>query len=261
MSTRNITAFYRVLLIGFEGDAMFRQDIQDLLSTQFVKRVRRYSVALVFIHPVSSSLRLVSSFSVHLFPMLKQSWIARSVTFSVWVWGVWLPFTHGASMWGILELWWSDAQGSPVSILIPVSMTQSWWICYRKQLLRPAILNGVLAPDENQRLRYKGWLHVYGKNKTRIPVRMEVLLVEYKVSFSQRSFSTYPYRFIRMFFFIAIKMWCGVGMRPYSTTFLNPPSSRGLSRRILRRKYHSTTWSSVLNGATWSLGRHHYSRI
>lgn len=134
MSTRNITAFYRVLLIGFEGDAMFRQDIQDLLSTQFVKRVRRYSVALVFIHPVSSSLRLVSSFSVHLFPMLKQSWIARSVTFSVWVWGVWLPFTHGASMWGILELWWSDAQGSPVSILIPVSTTQSWWTCYRKQL-------------------------------------------------------------------------------------------------------------------------------
>ncbi|EDR07734.1 uncharacterized protein LACBIDRAFT_298226 [Laccaria bicolor S238N-H82] len=59
MSIRTITTFYRVLLTGFEGDTMFQQDIQDLLSMQFMKRVRRYFVALAFIHPVSSSLWLV----------------------------------------------------------------------------------------------------------------------------------------------------------------------------------------------------------
>lgn len=79
MSIRNITASYRVLLTGSEGDAMFQEDIQDLLSTLSVKRVRRYFVALVSIHPVSSFLRLVYSFLIHLFPMLNDhKWLGLS---------------------------------------------------------------------------------------------------------------------------------------------------------------------------------------
>ncbi|EDR07735.1 uncharacterized protein LACBIDRAFT_298227 [Laccaria bicolor S238N-H82] len=40
-------------------------------------------------------------------------------------------------------------------------------------------------------------------------------------------------------FFITIKMWCGLEMRSYSTTSLNPPSSRGLSRLVFESPVRS----------------------
>ena len=48
--------------------------------------------------------------------------------------------------------------------------------------MRPCIVNGILAPTLNQRLGYKKWLHVYGKDLAFISPRMAKLQREYTVS-------------------------------------------------------------------------------
>lgn len=52
---------------------------------------------------------------------------------------------------------------------------------YYRSLLQPCIHNGVLAPTTEQRLKYKNWLHVYGKKNALLTSRMAQLLDEYKV--------------------------------------------------------------------------------
>jgi hypothetical protein len=52
---------------------------------------------------------------------------------------------------------------------------------FRRSILRPALVDGVLAPSEDQRLRYESWLHVYAKDRTCIPKRMAALVDEYNV--------------------------------------------------------------------------------
>ncbi|KAJ7633534.1 hypothetical protein DFH06DRAFT_1139867 [Mycena polygramma] len=46
-------------------------------------------------------------------------------------------------------------------------------------LLRPAMHSGYLAPTTSQRLKYIDWLHVYAKDRSRIPVRMAELVDDY----------------------------------------------------------------------------------
>ncbi|KAK7063462.1 hypothetical protein R3P38DRAFT_3339037 [Favolaschia claudopus] len=46
-------------------------------------------------------------------------------------------------------------------------------------LLRPAMLNGLLAPTTRQRLDYINWLYVYAKDYTKLPVRMAELVDDY----------------------------------------------------------------------------------
>ncbi|KDR67116.1 hypothetical protein GALMADRAFT_161738 [Galerina marginata CBS 339.88] len=43
-------------------------------------------------------------------------------------------------------------------------------------LLKSAMVDGVLAPTQDQRLKYMYWLHVYGKDKTSVPCRMAELV-------------------------------------------------------------------------------------
>ncbi|KAK7000898.1 hypothetical protein R3P38DRAFT_3053515 [Favolaschia claudopus] len=49
-----------------------------------------------------------------------------------------------------------------------------------EELLRPALHDGYLAPTKQQRLKYLDWLHVYAKDRTRLPERMASLVDEYK---------------------------------------------------------------------------------
>ncbi|KAJ6589569.1 hypothetical protein B0H19DRAFT_1303919, partial [Mycena capillaripes] len=49
-------------------------------------------------------------------------------------------------------------------------------------LLRPAMKDGFLAPTIQQRLGYINWLHVYAKDRTRLPARMAILVDDYKLS-------------------------------------------------------------------------------
>ncbi|KAJ6517339.1 hypothetical protein C8R47DRAFT_1312853, partial [Mycena vitilis] len=46
-------------------------------------------------------------------------------------------------------------------------------------LLRPAMHSGYLAPTTSQRLKYIDWLHVYAKDRSRIPLRMAKLVDDY----------------------------------------------------------------------------------
>ncbi|KXN81811.1 hypothetical protein AN958_03741 [Leucoagaricus sp. SymC.cos] len=46
-------------------------------------------------------------------------------------------------------------------------------------LVRPALHDGMLAPTLDQRLRYLNWLHVFAKDRTRVPQRMGELLDRY----------------------------------------------------------------------------------
>jgi hypothetical protein len=43
------------------------------------------------------------------------------------------------------------------------------------------MVEGILAPTKDQRLKYINWLHVYAKDKTEIPQRMKILLKDYNV--------------------------------------------------------------------------------
>lgn len=43
------------------------------------------------------------------------------------------------------------------------------------------MIEGVLAPTNDQRLKYADWLHVYAKDRTEIPRRMKTLLRDYNV--------------------------------------------------------------------------------
>ncbi|KAF6747949.1 hypothetical protein DFP72DRAFT_853951 [Ephemerocybe angulata] len=48
-------------------------------------------------------------------------------------------------------------------------------------LLRPCLIDGVLAPTKAQReVYYKKWLHLYAKDTIKIPLRLHVLLQEYE---------------------------------------------------------------------------------
>ncbi|KAK6984366.1 hypothetical protein R3P38DRAFT_3292361 [Favolaschia claudopus] len=46
-------------------------------------------------------------------------------------------------------------------------------------LIRPAIKDGLLAPTQQQRLGYINWLHVYAKDRSKIPARMAELVDDY----------------------------------------------------------------------------------
>ncbi|KAJ7302580.1 hypothetical protein DFH08DRAFT_826462 [Mycena albidolilacea] len=48
-----------------------------------------------------------------------------------------------------------------------------------RDLLRPAMKDGYLAPTVQQRMRYLDWLHVYAKDQTKLPARMAVLVDDY----------------------------------------------------------------------------------
>ncbi|KAJ7694023.1 hypothetical protein B0H14DRAFT_3175162 [Mycena olivaceomarginata] len=50
------------------------------------------------------------------------------------------------------------------------------------KLLRPAMKDGYLAPTIQQRLGYIDWLHVYAKDRCKIPVRMAALVDDYTKS-------------------------------------------------------------------------------
>jgi hypothetical protein len=51
-----------------------------------------------------------------------------------------------------------------------------------RALLKPAIKNGYLAPTIEQRLKYQDWLHIYAKDRARLPPRMVALVDLYLVS-------------------------------------------------------------------------------
>lgn len=51
-----------------------------------------------------------------------------------------------------------------------------------RQLLQKSMVDGLLAPDIEQRVRYKRWLYVYAKDKTSLPPRMAQILDTYEVS-------------------------------------------------------------------------------
>ncbi|KAJ7227611.1 hypothetical protein B0H12DRAFT_1148920 [Mycena haematopus] len=55
-----------------------------------------------------------------------------------------------------------------------------------RQLLRPAMRDGYLAPTQRQRLGYIDWLHVYAKDRSKIPVRMAELVDDYVVQVEER---------------------------------------------------------------------------
>ena len=48
--------------------------------------------------------------------------------------------------------------------------------------MQPCIVDGVLAPTRNQRLGYKKWLHIYGKDLVFISPQMAKLQKDYTVS-------------------------------------------------------------------------------
>ncbi|KAK7014556.1 hypothetical protein R3P38DRAFT_3000764, partial [Favolaschia claudopus] len=48
-----------------------------------------------------------------------------------------------------------------------------------RDLIRPAIKDGLLAPTQQQRLAYINWLHVYAKDRSKIPARMAELVDDY----------------------------------------------------------------------------------
>jgi hypothetical protein len=50
-----------------------------------------------------------------------------------------------------------------------------------RSLIRPAFVNGILAPTKQQRLEYATWLHVFGKDRTEMPSRMATLVDDYNV--------------------------------------------------------------------------------
>ncbi|KAH7906784.1 hypothetical protein BJ138DRAFT_1104858 [Hygrophoropsis aurantiaca] len=51
--------------------------------------------------------------------------------------------------------------------------------CLQRDLLRPCIQQGILAPTREQRMGYASWLKVYAKSRTSLPQRMAVLLDDY----------------------------------------------------------------------------------
>ncbi|KAJ7830755.1 hypothetical protein B0H14DRAFT_2365597 [Mycena olivaceomarginata] len=62
------------------------------------------------------------------------------------------------------------------------------------KLLRPAMKDGYLAPTIQQRLGYIDWLHVYAKDRCKIPVRMAALVDDYT---SVRAYSVRAETWIR----------------------------------------------------------------
>ncbi|KAK6974211.1 hypothetical protein R3P38DRAFT_3239913, partial [Favolaschia claudopus] len=62
-------------------------------------------------------------------------------------------------------------------------------------LIRPAMKDGILAPTEAQRLGYINWLHVYAKDRCKIPVRMAKLVDDYVVKIAD--LDKQPERWIR----------------------------------------------------------------
>jgi UDP-N-acetylmuramoylalanine-D-glutamate ligase len=52
---------------------------------------------------------------------------------------------------------------------------------YDRSLLRPALFNTVLAPTEDQHLKYYTWLHIYSKDKANILEHMVKLVNNYNV--------------------------------------------------------------------------------
>ncbi|KAJ7804316.1 hypothetical protein B0H13DRAFT_2491520 [Mycena leptocephala] len=63
------------------------------------------------------------------------------------------------------------------------------------KLLRPAMKDGYLAPTEQQRLGYINWLHIYAKDRCKIPVRMAELIDNYTAEVEQRMLL--PERWVR----------------------------------------------------------------
>ncbi|KAF8168972.1 hypothetical protein K438DRAFT_242206 [Mycena galopus ATCC 62051] len=59
-----------------------------------------------------------------------------------------------------------------------------------KALLKPAIKNSHLAPTVEQRLKYQDWLHVYAKDRARVPLRMAALVDHYLLKLKE--FSVHP---------------------------------------------------------------------
>ncbi|KAJ7165143.1 hypothetical protein C8R46DRAFT_1098269 [Mycena filopes] len=62
-------------------------------------------------------------------------------------------------------------------------------------LLRPAMKDGYLAPTMQHRIRYLDWLHVYAKDRCRIPVRMTQLVDDYVDQIQERT--ALPEKWIR----------------------------------------------------------------
>ncbi|KAJ6552966.1 hypothetical protein B0H19DRAFT_995362 [Mycena capillaripes] len=62
-------------------------------------------------------------------------------------------------------------------------------------LLRPAMKDGFLAPTIQQRLGYINWLHVYAKDRTRLPARMAILVDDYKKQLRELSLCPTWYRY------------------------------------------------------------------
>ena len=62
-------------------------------------------------------------------------------------------------------------------------------------MIRPCIVDGIIAPTKCQRLKYIKWLHIYGKDCTRITPRMKTLLERYKLKMKDLdSFESVWYR-------------------------------------------------------------------
>lgn len=80
--------------------------------------------------------------------------------------------------WCYCEVTYSDKLWF-VNLLVSVHNLQT----NRKLLLRPAIHGGVLAPTQAQRLNYRHWLMVYGKDKVQCTPREGKLIDEYKVRY------------------------------------------------------------------------------
>lgn len=56
-------------------------------------------------------------------------------------------------------------------------------------LLRPCLVDGILAPTTQQRLGYKKWLHIYARDRVTLTPRMAKLRDAYEVLYSS---SIYP---------------------------------------------------------------------
>ena len=75
--------------------------------------------------------------------------------------------------------------------------------CIYRSLLRSATREMVLAPTIAQRLEYTHWLHVYGKDTSRVPARMQELIDQYHVC----HFCLFPSQCILLLFSTHFQNW------------------------------------------------------
>ncbi|KAK7016127.1 hypothetical protein R3P38DRAFT_2995242 [Favolaschia claudopus] len=96
----------------------------------------------------------------------------------------------GIGVYTVVELFFLaglSMQLTEAEVFTNPSRTARIALAYLQELLRPALHDGYLAPTKQQRLKYLDWLHVYAKDRTRLPERMAFLVDEYKAKIVELS--------------------------------------------------------------------------